>query len=142
MKLKLLAILAFALLLIPLAAQTNSARMLSGVNYQSGALPYIFQPIDATRLTTFTGSSAMFGTLPASSVDGYGPGNLFSVNNDGSGTLVITCTGCTINTQGTLTLNGGQGADIYADDQGNYSANVGAGSSGGGGGCGGGNCVV
>ena len=121
----------FAILLLlssPLFAQINSARMLSGVNAQTGT-SYTFVAADSTRLTTFTNSGSISATLPNSWTSGFGLGTLFSVQNLGPGTLTITCTRCLIFSTGpsgsaTLQLLAGQGADIYGGAL-NYSAVVG-----------------
>lgn len=115
-----------------LFGQTNSARMLSGVNYQVGG-SYAFQPIDVTRVTAFTNSGSISATLSSGAVDGFGAGTIFTVVVQGTGSLLINCIGCTINGSTTLPLSAGQGADIYGDGA-NFTANVGAGSGGGGGG--------
>lgn len=125
------------LLLIPFAsAQTNSSRMLSGVNYVDIS-SYQFSPLDVTRPTVFRASGTVVATLPAGTNLFFGAGSIFTVIMQGSGTLIINCSGCTIAAGGTvgatLTLTTGQGADIYGDGL-NYSANIGAGSGGGGGG--------
>src|ERR1700733_8220468 len=95
----------------------NYARMLSGVNPQTGTT-YAFVPADATRLTTFANTSAVAATLLPGNNVGFGAGTLFSVQNLGSGNLTITCSSCLIFSSGsvgsaTLVLTAGQGADIY-----------------------------
>lgn len=122
--------LALACASSPLVAQ-NNARMLTGVNHQVGAT-YTLVAADATRLTSFSRSTAIAATLPAPSTTGFGAGTLFSVNNVGAGSATITCSGCTINGGVTLVLTTSQSADIYSDGT-NYSAALGSGTGGGGG---------
>src|SRR5258708_30232556 len=122
----------FFLFSLPLFAQ-NSARMLSGVNAQTGNT-YAFVAQDATRLTTFSNANPIAATLSSGLTAGFSTGTLFSVLNVGVGTLTITCQGCFIYSNGaagsaTLVLNGGQGADLYSAGQ-NYWAQAGAGSGG------------
>ena len=112
--------------------QTNSARMLSGVNAQTGTT-YTFVQADATRLVTFNNANPIAASLPSGLAFGFGAGSLFSVKNVGTGTLTITCSGCTITSTGspasTLVLTIGQGADIYSDGV-NYSSQSGNGAGG------------
>ncbi|HEY6022338.1 MAG TPA: hypothetical protein VIY48_21510, partial [Candidatus Paceibacterota bacterium] len=115
-----------------LAFGQNAARMLSGVNYQSGS-SYTLQAVDRTKLTVFTSSSSTSVTLPAGTTNHFEAGAIFSVLNIGSGTVTINCSSCTINTLSVLTLNTNEGADIYSDGT-NYAANKGGGGGGGGGG--------
>lgn len=122
---------------LPLLAQ-NSARMLSGVNVQTGTT-YAFVAQDATRLVTFSNAGAVAANLSSGLTAGFTAGSLFSVQNLGPGSLTITCVGCFIFSNGasgsaTLVLGQGQGADIYSAGQ-NYAALVGASNGGGGGGC-------
>lgn len=119
---------AFAALLLICAslsdAQTNTARMLSGVNYQT-VTSYSLQPADTTRVSSFSNASAIAVCLssPFSLCSGvaatggqfYGTGSIFSVVNTGAGAVTITCSGCTINGAATLVLPQGAGADIYGD---------------------------
>src|SRR5208283_6239399 len=91
-----------------LSAQTNNARMLSGTNTIPCATPYIIQAADQTKLDVFTSASACAVTLPAAST--FGPGVIFSVKNDGSGSVTITAASGLISGIGTLTLTSGQGA--------------------------------
>ena len=116
-------------LLGALVAQTNNARMLSGVNYQTGT-SYTFVAADATRITSFSNGSSIAATLPAGSTTGFGQGFVFSVVNTGTGTLSINCSGCTISGAGSLSLTQNQSADIYSDGA-NYVAARGSGSGGG-----------
>lgn len=126
------------LLLTPLAwSQTNYARTLSGVNYVDTS-GYQFVALDVTRPTVFRGGGTIIATLSAGNTNlFFGAGSIFTVVMQGTGTLVINCSGCTFAAGGTvgptLTLTTGQGADIYGDGV-NYAANIGAGSGGGGGG--------
>jgi hypothetical protein len=109
-----------------LCAQTNSARMLSGVNVQTGT-SYTFVGADSTRITTFSNASATAVTLPAGGTANFGAGSVFSAKNIGAGTVTITCSSCTINStgtaSGTLALATGQNADLYSDGA-NYVAFV------------------
>jgi hypothetical protein len=129
-------LLLFLLLLPFLSAQTNFNRVLSGVNYVN-TNSYAFTAIDVTWPTVFRASGTTVATLSNGSVPFFGKGSIFTVVMNGSGTLVISCSGCTIAAGGTvgstLTLTTGQGADIYGDGT-NFIANIGAGSGGGGGG--------
>lgn len=126
---KLLAFLLFPLLLF---GQTNKARMLSGVNTQAGP-SYQFVAADNTRVTKFTSSGTTNVTLLPGTTDNFGRGSIFTVKNDGTGTVLINCSGCTISSAVTLTLTAGQGYDIYGEGL-NYTAQGGAGTGGGGGG--------
>lgn len=122
----------FLLLVFSCAAQTNNARMLSGVNPQTGST-YTLQPTDATYFTTFNNAFAVAVTLPSGMNAGYGAGTIFPVKNIGAGTVTISCTGCTI-TAGTtsassLMLISGQGADLYGDGV-NFVAQTGGGGGG------------
>lgn len=113
-----------------LSAQTNSARMLSGVNYipcASGS--YTIQAADVTMLDDFTSTCSV--TIPAANTSGFGAGTIFSVKNDGPGTVVITPASGSINQAASLTLTTKQGGDIYSDGQ-NYGVQQGAGTGGGG----------
>ncbi len=116
-------------------AQINNARMLSGVNAQTG-VSYTFVAQDATRLTTFANSNPVAVVLPSGLTQNFGAGTMFSVQNLGPGTVTITCSGCLIfasNSSGsaTLPLLAGQGADIYGSAGANYSAVLGSGASNG-----------
>lgn len=116
----------------------NNARMLSGVNPQTG-ITYSFVAADATRLTTFTYSGpASTATLAPGNTFGFGAGNLFSVQNLGPSTLTVACSCLFFSSFGStgtpsIVLSAGQGADIYSDGL-NYSVQDGSGSGGGGGG--------
>src|SRR5208283_1056634 len=66
-----------------LSAQTNNARMLSGTNTIT-TCPYTIQASDQTKLLVFNTSGCAV-TLPAAST--FGPGVIFSVKNDGSGSV-------------------------------------------------------
>lgn len=108
-------------------AQTNFARMLSGVNAQTGTT-YTIQASDVTTVITFNNAAPIAVTLPAGSIAGFGAGTVFSAHNLGTGTVTITCSGCTINGSATLALNSTNGADIYSDGA-NYVANASASGS-------------
>lgn len=111
---------------LPSLAQTNTARMLAGVNAQAGA-SYTLLPIDSTRLTTFNNAGSVSVTLPSGATAGYGAGTLFSVRNLGTGTVTITVASPnTIDGSSTATLLTGAGADIYSDGA-NYETNKGGG---------------
>lgn len=126
---KLTTLLLCALLCVPSFAQTNTARMLSGINAQTGT-SYVFQPSDATKLTTFANAGSMSATLPNPSTLGFGSGTIFSMQNQGPGTLTIVCT-CTITTASaastSLVLGAGTSADLYSSGTG-YAANSSAGN--------------
>jgi hypothetical protein len=114
--------LLFLLWGLPAFAQIQYARMLSGVNYVPAAsCPYTIQPTDVTFLDVFTSSSACAVTLPAATTPGFGAGTIFSVTNQGTGTVTITPTSGTIKGVANLQLSPGQGADIYSDG-GSFSA--------------------
>lgn len=111
---------------LPSLAQTNTARMLAGVNAQTG-ISYTLLPIDSTRLTTFNNAGPVSVTLPSGATAGYGAGTLFSVRNLGAGTVTITVASPnTIDGSSTATLLTGAGADIYSDGA-NYETNKGGG---------------
>lgn len=106
------------------SAQTNYARMLSGVNYQTGT-SYSLQPGDVTKPVSFANNSAVAvclsstvslcsGVAPVSN-QYYGVGSIFTVTNGGAGVVTITCSSCTINGSSNLQLASTQGADIYSD---------------------------
>ncbi|HZW05404.1 MAG TPA: hypothetical protein VFF58_00720 [Candidatus Nitrosotalea sp.] len=105
-------------LVAQLWAQTpNNARMLSGVNAQTGTT-YPFVALDATRLTTFANASAIAATISSPIAAGFGAGTEFDVQNLGPGALTITCA-CTIfssNSTGatTLQLAASQGAQLFS----------------------------
>lgn len=132
---KLIVLLFLPVFFLPvcLLAQTNSTRMLSGVNYQTGT-SYTFVPADVTRVTSFSNDASITAVLPSGLNPGFGAGSIFTVNNTGLGTLAIVCSGCTINGISSLPLTTLQGADIYGDIFGNYTAVLGTGIGGGGGG--------
>ena len=113
--------------------QVNSARMLSGVNVQTGA-SYTFVALDSTRITTFSNGAGVAVTLPSGVNTNFGAGSVFSAKNIGTGTVTITCSSCTINAtgtpSGTLALTTGQNADLYSDGT-NYVAFVPPASTGG-----------
>ena len=117
-----------ALACVSAFAQTNNARMLSGVNYQTGTT-YTFVAIDATRVTSFANAAAVAATLPSGQTVGFGAGTDFAIVNKGSGIATITCTNCTINGAGTLQLVANQSADLYSDGT-NYVAAVTSAGSG------------
>jgi len=107
-------------LLCSLGWAQNTARMVSGVNYQTGT-SYTFVAADTTKLVSFSNGSSIAATLPAPTTLGLNAGLIFSVVNVGAGTVTITCSGCTINGATTLALVNNQGADIYNDGT-NYAA--------------------
>lgn len=135
-------ILIFLALATASFAQTNYARMLAGVDYQSGTT-YSVQPADGTKLLSLTnaGSVAVCLSSPGSLCSGvaagsgsfYGAGSQFSIVNSGGGSVTITCQSCTINGASTLVLNPSVGADIYGDGI-NFAAIVGFSVSAGSGG--------
>jgi hypothetical protein len=105
-------------------AQTDYARMLNGVNYQTGTT-YTFTSADGLHVTNFNNAGSISATLPNGNTVGFQAGAVISVSNStGSGSLTITCTGCTINGSSTLVMAGGQFADLYSDGL-NYMANRG-----------------
>lgn len=114
-------------------AQTNFARMLSGVNAQTGTT-YTFQAIDATRMTSFNNSGSVAATLPAGTISGFGAGTLITTRNLGAGSLTITCACLIYSVNGagatTLLLTQGQGTDLYSDGT-NWVAQSSSVSSGG-----------
>src|SRR5208337_1617510 len=116
-----------------LSAQTNNARMLSGTNTIPCATPYTIQAADQTKLDVFTSASACAVILPPAST--FGPGVLFSVKDDGLGTVTITPQSGTISGGSSLPLTTGQGADIYTNSTATgYEVQGGSGTGGGGGG--------
>src|SRR5271166_1516363 len=70
-----------------LSAQTNNARMLSGTNTVTICSPYIVQASDQTKLLVFSTVASCSVILPAANT--FGPGVLFSMKNDGAGTVTI-----------------------------------------------------
>jgi hypothetical protein len=116
--------LSLFLLAVSSFAQVNSARMLSGVNAQTGS-SYTFVALDSTRITTFSNGAGVAVTLPSGGTANFGAGAVFSAKNIGAGLVTITCSSCTINSNGTasatLTLATGQNADLYSDGT-NYVA--------------------
>lgn len=133
---KLLTILLFtAAFLAPSFAQTNYARMLSGVNAQTGTT-YTIQASDVTKVVTFNNGQPTAVTVPSGVISGFGAGTVYSLKNLGAGLVTVTCS-CTIfsiNGSGstTLGLTQGQGADLYSDGT-NYTAQTGSSSSSAGG---------
>jgi hypothetical protein len=118
------------LLLASFGSAQNYARMLSGVNSQTGT-SYLFVPADSTRLTTFANASAIAVSLPSGITTGFGVGNEFDAQNLGPGTATITCSSCTIysaNSTGsaTLALSAGQGVELFSAGT-NYFALTGGG---------------
>lgn len=124
------------LFLLPfLASAQNSARMLSGINLQSGS-SYSIMAADATRLVVFSSGSSVAASLSSGLTPGFGAGSLFSTQNIGAGAVTITCSGCLIYSadstgSATLTLNAGQGADLYGSAGANYYAVTCSGACGG-----------
>ena len=95
----------------------QNARMLSGVNAQTG-VSYTFVPADATRLTTFQNAAAVAVTLPNGATAGFGVGYEFDAQNLGAGTVTITCTSCLIFSNGaggsgTLAVTAGEGIELF-----------------------------
>lgn len=130
-------LLLLALTCAQLFAQTNNARMLNGVNTATLST-YTFTSVDSTRLVNFCNVGGVAALLPSGLTQGFGAGTLFSVQNSCAGTVTITCSGCTITSNGapaaTLVLSSGAGADIYGDNlDANYTAQTGSGTGGGGG---------
>lgn len=123
-------VFAFGFLAALAFAQTNNARMLSGVNYQTGTT-YTFVALDATRIVNFANASPIAASLPSGVNLGFGAGIEFAVVNKGTGTVTITCSSCTINGVGALALSSAQSAELFSDGV-NYVAALGAGTSGGG----------
>jgi len=114
-------LLSLALLLAYRApAQTNTARMLSGINAQTGTT-YTFVCTDATKLVTFNNSNPVAATLFAATDPCSGPGIMFSVKNIGAGNVTITPVSGTINGSASLILQPLQGADIWNDGA-NYTS--------------------
>jgi hypothetical protein len=108
-----------------LAFAQNNARMLSGVNSQTGT-SYTFVALDATRLTTFANASAVAVTLPNPATQGFGAGNEFDSQNLGAGTATISCSSCLIysaNSTGsaTLAITTGSGVELFSSGT-NYYA--------------------
>lgn len=125
------------LLLSSLAFGQNFARMITGVNVQTNVLNYTFVPADATRLTAFSASAPVSALMPNPANPGFTVGTMFSVLNNGSATVTISCSGClfftsTSSGSSTLALTSGQGADIYSTGLG-YYVQGGSGTGGGGG---------
>ena len=104
------------------AAQTNYARMISGVNAQTGT-SYTLVAADTTRVVTFNNASPVAVTLPNGSNNGFGAGRVFMLINLGSGLVTVTCSGCTVNGSTTIQLSTGQSAEIYGDGT-NFAALV------------------
>jgi hypothetical protein len=125
-------------LILSASCLAQNARMLSGVNYQSGT-SYALQPSDVTQPVVFNNASAVAVCLssPFSLCSGvsafsggyFSKGAIFTVQNNGAGTVTITCSSCTINGSATLALASNQGADIYGDGT-NYTAVITGGPGG------------
>jgi hypothetical protein len=125
-------LVAFALLLFfpcLLFGQTNNARMLSGVNAQTGTT-YTFVAQDATRLVTFNNALTVGASLPSPLNFGFGAGSLFVARDLGAGAVVITCISCTIDGQSFYTLSAGASVEFYSDGTNYESAPGGASSTG------------
>ncbi len=90
----------------------NNARMLTGVNAQTGT-SYTFVAADTTRAVTFNNAAPVAVTLPNGATQGFGAGTMLTVINLGAGAVTITCTSCTINGAATLVIAQNQGGDIY-----------------------------
>jgi hypothetical protein len=133
MKQRFLLLLLFAAL--PCFAQTNNARMLSGVNQVSTAT-YPFVAQDATRVTAFTASFPQMATLSSGLTLGFGAGTVFSVQAVGAGGVTIACSSCLIISASapsggsTLVLAQGQSADIYGAGQNFYASLNASGAAG------------
>lgn len=124
-------LLLLALACAPLFAQINNARMLSGVNYQTGTA-YPFAPSDANLIVSLNNSAGGTATLSGGLTVGFGAGTVFAVVNQGTGVWVINCSACTINGLPSYTLNVAQSVEFYSDGQ-NYAALAGNGGSSSGG---------
>lgn len=129
MKRLIFSLLAF-LSLSAFAQTPNNARMLSGVNSQTGTT-YSFVAADATRLTTFANASSIAVTLANPATTGFLAGNEFDAQNLGPGTATITCTSCLIfsaNSSGasTLALSPGQGAFLFSSGLNYYTVQSGS----------------
>ena len=98
-------------------AQTNTARMLNGINAQTGT-SYTFVCSDATKLVTFNNVANISASLFAPTDACSGPGIMFSVKNVGSSTVTITPVSGTIDGSANLVLTQGRGADIWNDGTG------------------------
>jgi hypothetical protein len=127
----------FALILslgccFPAFAQKKTARMLSGVNDQTGST-YSFQCSDTSQLVRFNSAVAVTATILVPTTNCIGPGVVFSVVNIGAGTVTISATGVTFNSQPNLQLATGQGADLYNNGASDYGVQSGSGIGGGGG---------
>jgi hypothetical protein len=130
-----IACLLVCLLLFAVGARAQSkARMLAAVNAQSCSTPHTFAPTDVLYLTTFNSGSACTATLQSASTTGFGAGSIFSVKNNGAGTVTIMVSSGTIDGSSSISLSSGQDADIYSDGT-NYTSQRGAGTSSGGRGC-------
>lgn len=116
-------------LVVSAVAQTNNARMLTGVNYQTGTT-YTFVAADATRVVNLSNVSPVAVTLPTASSFNLGAGFEFAVVNQGNGTATITCTSCTINGLSTLVLNTAQSVELFSDGINYVAARGGAAGSG------------
>lgn len=122
---------------LPLLAQTpNNARMLSGVNPQTGT-GYAFVPADATRLVTFSNAAPIAATISSPVTFGFGAGTEFDAQNIGVGTVTITCSCVIFSTTSagasTIQLTSGQGVSLFSSGL-TYSALLTGGGGGGGGG--------
>lgn len=125
-------VLALLLFAVPAYAQgPNQARMLSGVNAQTGT-SYTFQAIDVTKVVTFCNAAPIAVTLPAATTSGFGEGTIFTFKVICAGQVTITPASGTINGVAAATYSTDQGGDIYSDGT-NYVVQSGAGTGGGGG---------
>jgi fibronectin-binding autotransporter adhesin len=82
---------------------------------------------DECNIVTFSQASAVAVTLPQATTSGFTAGTVFHLRNYGAGTVTVTPTTSSIDSQTTMVLISGQGADIYSDGT-NYSTVRGSGN--------------
>src|SRR5882724_759981 len=95
---KLAALFLFLSLSYPALAQKKTARMLSGVNDQTGST-YTFQCSDTSKLVRFNSAVAVSATVLSPTTSCVGSGVVFSISNIGAGAVTLSATGVTFDGQ-------------------------------------------
>lgn len=97
-----------------------------GINPQTGTT-YAMLASDENKLVTFSQAASVAVSLSSAATAGFTSGAVFHLKNYGAGTVTVTPGAGTIDSNGTLVLISGQGADLYSDGT-NYSTNRGSGN--------------
>lgn len=84
------------------------------VNAQTGTT-YTILKSDRGKLVTFSNASSVAVTLPQATTSGFEDGFYFDVVNLGAGTVTITPTTSTIDTESSLDFSQNQGSRIFSD---------------------------